>query len=313
MKRVRYKSHAGIVIRDRDKPVHVVEFKTAAQGPGHMRRAAYLATMLESPHWGTVQGYDNCGLSAGPFHWIGRYPRTGKQGPLFGLLRRVEQSLGDNNDDAAYEAKDHLGVLWNALRDRGLYVAMDGKLRSYTNGKLITGTAFRDVVAPIKGKVSVKGADRVYAEEWAMCFHRLLKDEATYSAQVDYAIDYLTRGQGRLEMKVYRKLTGNPELVMPDRVAHMSTTMDLAMCVYHAFSVNAPSPAAACLRSMPLTKAALSDPRAWSRQLIKKLATRKYGNWAKRYTKTRKAAMESNYWFDDRFKGKDAVMPAKFK
>lgn len=313
MKRVKYKKYAGILIRDRSLEVELIHFK-----PGnsqHLKRAAYLATMLESPHWGTVQGYDNCGLSAGPFHWIGRYPRTGEQGPLFGLLRRIEQCLGDSVQSSYDGADSMLNALWNKFTRARWYISMDGKLRHRRTGVLISGSEFRDVVAPAKGKVPTKGHDRDQAEGWALMLHDLLKEPLTYSAQVDYAVEYLVRGQSKLEMKVYRKLASDPELQTAERI-HLHKAYDLAMCVYHAFSVNAPSKAAQILKTMPLTQAALEDPYEWSGKLIKKLGTSKYGNWRKRYAKTRKIARASDLWWDFFFLKQpqgDGVMPGNFK
>lgn len=272
----------------------------------HMTRASYLATQLEAPQWGTVQSYDNAGMSAGPFHWIAHYPQSGKQGPIFGLLRAVELACPD------YILSD----VWTMLEAEGWYVATDGKLRSTKNGSLINGTKIRDVLSAPKGFVPKTGPGREKAEAWAVAFHELMCRPETMQPQIQYAIQYLTRGQSKLEGQAYKalvpgKLTDLGAIrVEGENCPLISKHADLAMAVYHSHSVNAPSPAASALRAaLPALKN--SGPQ-FAKRLIRGLALKKYGAWDKRYTKTRRIAQATGLWDSSFFKGETAIMPPKF-
>ena len=299
--------YAGIKIIGDDE-VDLDEFR-GPTGQGlqkHMVRAAYLATKLESPQWGSIQSYDNAGISAGPFHWIAHYPRNGKQGPLFGLLRAIEVACPDFI----------LSNVWTMLEAEGWYVAMDGKLRSTENGDLIGGKKIRDVVAGPKGFVPAKGAGRERAESWALAFHELMCRDETKRPQTQYAIEYLTRGQHVLEGQAYRAMTDLSEdadlgaIRIEGSGPQISLEEDLAMAVYHSHSVNAPSPAASCLRSaLPSLKGV--NPGSFPKRLIRALAKKKYGAWDRRYTRTRLKAQSCGLWDKSLFVGKSAIMPAK--
>lgn len=301
---------AGIKIIGSDE-VDLEEFK-GPLGQGlqkHMVRAAYLATTLESPQWGSIQSYDNAGLSAGPFHWIAHYPRTGEQGPLFGLLRAIEMACPH------YILSD----VWNMLADVGWYVAMDGNLRSTTNGSLIDGRLIRDEFSAPKGYVPARGPIRQRAEKWALAFHELLSRDETKQPQIQYAIEYLTRGQHELEGTAYRLMTLLPAdadlgsiRVEGENCPLLSQEEDLAMAVYHSHSVNAPGTAAACLKDALRFSRGSDDPTILPKRLIRALALKRYGAWDRRYTRTRLKARTSGLWDDRLFIGKDAIMPVKF-
>lgn len=289
LQRVKYKDLAGIlVVGDQDVTIQGFDLTK------HMHRAAWLATMLESPKWGTVQSYDNAGISGGPFHWIARYPRTGEQGSLFGLLRRIEM-VGVTGGA--------LKNLLEAFRSCGWYLSQDGKLKLVATGAVVSGNAIRDEIAPLKGVVPDKGPHRDRAEWWALLFHHLFALSWTWPAQIDFAVSHLVRGQKDLEVGVYSALLGK-SIVTPEVVGgvdSISAQSDLAMSVYHAFSVNAPSPAASCLQSVRKYAGDVSFPA----RLIKALGTKKYGAWDKRYARTRSFAKEM--WPDSY-----EIMPAKF-
>ena len=309
LRRVNFRQgkYAGIRVIGADD-VTVADFKGTGDGLSkHMNRASYLATKLESPQWGTVQSYDNAGISAGPFHWIAHYPASGKQGPIFGLLRAIELACPDFI----------VSNVWEMLYDAGWYVATDGKLRSTKNGSLISGKKIRDVVAAPKGLVPKSGSGRKSADAWALAFHELMARPECRRPQIQYAIQYLNRGQSKIERQVYRRVTNIPSLMDPGivRIKGEGPTIDpqtdLALAAYHAHSVNAPSPAVSVLKScLPALKQ--PDPGVFAKRLIRALAMKKYGNWAKRYTHTRTKAMASGLWDTNLFKGKSATMPAKF-
>lgn len=300
--------YAGIKVIGDDE-VDLDEFRGPTdQGlQKHMVRAAYLATKLESPQWGSVQSYDNAGISAGPFHWIAHYPRGGKQGPLFGLLRAIETAVPN------YILSD----VWSMLEAEGWYVAMDGKLRSTTDGSLIDGRKIRDVVAAPKGFVPKVGPERDSADNWALAFHELMSRDETKAPQIQYAIEYLTRGQHKLESQAYRLMTGLSEdsdlgsIRVSGDGPQIDLQEDLAMAVYHAHSVNAPGPAASCLREALRASRGSTDTSVFPKRLIRALGKKKYGAWDKRYVRTRQKAQQSGLWDRSLFTGKSAVMPVR--
>ena len=89
IKRVTFKTFAGIKIQGEQ----AVGVPTAPDAERHIARAFCLTARMEAPTWGSVQSYDNAGISGGPLHWIAHYPSTGEQGPLFPLLRTIELGL----------------------------------------------------------------------------------------------------------------------------------------------------------------------------------------------------------------------------
>jgi len=203
------------------------------------------------------------------------------------------------------------------LEAEGWYVATDGKLRSTKNGSLINGTDIRDVLSAPKGMVPKQGPVREKAEAWALAFHELMCRPETMQPQIQYAIQYLTEGQSKLEGQAYKalvpgKLTDLGAIrVEGEDCPIINKSADLAMAVYHSHSVNAPSPAASALRAaLPALKN--SDPQVFAKRLIRGLALKKYGAWDKRYAKTRKIAQATGLWDPKLFTGSTAIMPLKF-
>lgn len=294
--------YAGIKIAG-EKPVAA---PTGTAKQAHMQRAFYLTAQLEAPLWGTIQSYDGAAMSGGPMHWVAVLPRTMDQGPLFSLLRRIEMTPGAP-----------VQPLWDALADQGWYVAKDGKLRNSKTGAPVSGREIRNVFTPVDGLVPKAGAARKQAEMWATLFYDLLSDSKTYAAQIDHSIEYLIRSAADVELKAYRLFV--PKLQSPERLGIDVTIpeeVDLAMCVYHAFTPNAPAIAKQCLESTLVKVGAKPTPIQFAQVLIKTLGTKKYGRWAdipgtkgSRYDWTRTAAIESKLWSEALL---NATMPQDF-
>jgi len=302
--RVTYNKYAGIRAIG-SIPVSIKAFKTNF----HLQRAAYLATSLESPSWGSIQSYDGAGISAGPFHWIAVYPSTLKQGPLFGIISKIRDSLGviyaDKNGSPHPEKNVNWKGLSSAFSKIGWYLSPDGVLRD-SLGKPIPGDVIRNTFAPVNGLVPQSGQDRASAETWAILFHNLFSDSETYASQITCATQYLVEGQQKLELSTYQTLSKIKVMdssILDD--SHLKIDVDLAMCVYHAHSVNAPGIAAECLL---FCQSKLISPN-FSKILIQELMRKKYGNWDKRYVRTRLAAQSSGLWPSEMFVGSDAIMP----
>lgn len=271
-----------------------VEAPTGEYANWHMHRAFYITSQLEAPIWGAVQSYDGAGMSGGPFHWIAVYPKNMEQGPLFQLLRRIEITKGAP-----------VGDLWKELATQGWYVAMDGKLRNIKTGGLIGGREIRNVFTPPNGKVPKTGPQRNEAEKWAVLFHKLLADPKTYHAQAVFSIEYLMKSQAALEIQAYNYFikVQTPELLGSREDLKLPEEVDLAMCIYHSFSVNAPAIAKSCLETTMKEYEKKKDSYIFAKTLIKKLGTRKYGRWAdvpgekgSRYDWTRNACIKAGFW-----------------
>ena len=304
------KQFSGALIVGHEK---VVPSEQAELGE-HMSRAFYLTSMLEAPTWGTVQGYDGCGISGGPMHWVAVLPKGSQQGPLFKLLRRLELAA------AELEGSSALDALWTSLANAGWYVARDGVLRSLKTGAAIKGSAIREEFTPNKGNPGGRGTRQwKKAEMWATKFYNLLSRPWTFAAQEDHSIEYLLRGARSEELKAYRYFV--PDLETPEKLVVSQTrfagvpaqrftervtipeAVDFAMSVYHSFSPNAPGMARVVLgrffkkydgwlRKEQKTGTAIApanihklvadvdlDGSFFAEKLIKQLGLTQYGNW----------------------------------
>ena len=66
----------------------VTPFEAPLDPESHAQRAVWLSSQLEAPSWGSVQGYDGCGMSAGLLHNTAVLPNGGRpvQGRLWSLV-----------------------------------------------------------------------------------------------------------------------------------------------------------------------------------------------------------------------------------
>lgn len=284
-KYVTFHEYAGFVVRASP----AAPFEQPLRPALHMGRAVWLTGQLEAASWGTVQGYDGAAMSGGILHNIAVMPKDLSQGSLFGLLAEIAAQRGP------------VGPLWAAFASCGWRVTQDGKLRSSTDGSLVSGKAIRNEFTPIGGKVPPTGPLNAQAKRWALLFHDLLSDPGTRLAQSDYATRWLTAGNRDAELAVYRRFTNNPTLdsAIAVPVLSLPASIDLAMCVYHSFSANAPSIAARILAGVKEP-----DTMKWASKLIKGLGTANFGRWhdepgdapANRYDRCRRAVAKSGLW-----------------
>ena len=296
---VRYKNYAGIILRG-TVPVAIPK---GDKKYNHLSRAFYLTSQLESPTWGTVQSYDGCGISAGPYHFIACNPSTCVQGFLFEFINYVRSSINDKNVN--------LSSLVNELIKCGWYLTSKGLVDN--NNKLISGIDIRNVFAPINGVVPASGKSREQADKWALLFHTLLSDPITYRAQEEYAVNYLCKGYQSKEKEIYDIAMNKNNYSLSDLqvgldINKLSFEADLVMCLYHSASVNAPGIA---IKSLVKT-----DRKNLPKQIIRNIATTNYGNWNcnlknSRYSHAREIVKKSGLWPNSLFEQK-GVMPEKF-
>lgn len=285
-KYVTFKKWAGFRIRGTEE----VKPPTADR---HIDRVFFLVSKLEAPKWGGVQNYDGVAMSGGPLHNIAVY-RDGRQASLWGLLRRIELGV------------DHhvLADLWDALGVRGWYVSQDSRLRDRTTGKLVPGKDIIEEFSGPRGKTPRSGPQAENAKRWIRLFHELFANPDTFRAQKEYAINWLLDGHEELESEAYRKATNGQLLSGRDAADTpmyvIGEEADLALCVYHAHSVNAPGKAKQILKRVLRLKT--TDAQNFPQRLIKRLGTAKYARWAdttdnkNRYDRTRIHATRSKLW-----------------
>jgi hypothetical protein len=267
----------------------------------HMERALWLTAQVEGGGtFGAINSYDGAAMSAGLEHKIAVYPRTMTQGSLWPLLREFE----------LYAPCAALDALFITFLQTGCYVDQAGALRSKTDGTLYSGAAIRRLLTPPEGAVPRAGPRWETAKMWAILFHELFSDPATHKVQINSAIHSLVSGNGKDEADAYRAMLGKGDPFALSSVSDMTPEQDLALCVYHSYSVNAPG----------MGKKRLLAARPWGapnfpERLIKTLGRTQYGRWAdtldgrSRYDRTRVFAMQSGWWPDSLFTGPGAIMP----
>lgn len=268
----------------------------------HMKRALWLTAQAEGGGtFGAINSYDGAAMSAGLEHKIALLPKTMQQGSLWPLLREIE----------LYGHCPEVQKLWDAFKNGPKwYVAQNGSLRKHTTGELVSGKEIRDVFSPPGGKVPQSGPDWEKAKEWAILFHELFAADATHQVQINSAIKSLVAGNKQLEADAYKVSVGVEHPTVLEAGKNISMEHDLAWCVYHSFSVNAPGKAKERLiASNP------DNTSSFPGRLIRTLGTTNYGHWhdttdgGNRYDRTRLAAMRSNFWPAELFTGPKALMP----
>ncbi len=285
IKYVKFKSWSGFKISGDQKVEPPVTDR-------HIDRVFYLVSMLEAPRWGSAQNYDGVGMSAGPLHNIAVY-RDGRQGSLWPLLRRVELGAGSACNN-----------LFAALREVGWYVSQDGRLRNNETGRLVKASDIVTEFSGPRGKTPRRGAQAERAKHWLRLFSELFSDSTTFQAQKQYAISWLLDSHEALESKAYQVATDKQIVSARDAVDTpmyvIGEEADLALCVYHAHSVNAPGKAKQILKAVLRQKT--TDAENFPARLIRKLGTAKFARWAdtddnrNRYDRTRIHATRSKLW-----------------
>ncbi len=286
-KYITYHDYAGFLVRG------TVPIVIDPSEPLHMNTAAVLTAQMEAGNWGTVQSYDGAGMSAGLLHNIAVQPRDLAQGSLWQLLAAIR--------DAGMIPP--LQDILNKLRERGFVLAEDGKLRSAHSGVLVDGNQIRAMLngdAMGRTPPGSTHASHVDAKHWAEKFHVLFSDSRTYKAQIRYAVRWLCQGRASEELAVYKRFVGDRlDSPVALRRVDLRPDIDLAMCVYHSFSTNGPTPAATILRN---TLASATD-ETFARKLIRAFGLSDFGRWhddpddkGGRYDHTRKAVEKSGLW-----------------
>lgn len=283
-----YKSYSGFVVRGS------VPIETPPQHAPHTKWAFFLLSRMEAANWGTVQNYDGAGMSAGPLHAIAVSPSSKAQGSLWELVAEIFAAV-------PFGTCPPIEELRSKLTEHGYQLTMNGVVVHVKDGKRVQGEDLRILLSGPLGAVRVGSPFETSAREMALLFSRLFSHPATFQAQEMYTVKWLLRGQRDAEFAAYAKYSKTPvtaanmaNFLSYATHAELGFELDLAMCVYHAFSVNAPAPAVDELRKAMVAKTA----EDFARRLIRGLGTRKFARWAdtpdnkNRYDKTRIAVSQ---------------------
>lgn len=259
-KYVTFRSTAGWVVRDGPA------FANPLDPTIHMQVAAWLMAQLEASAFGTVQSYDGAAMSAGPPHWISVFPKDMSQGPLWKILSHMISAV-----------PSALAALTARFASKGWRLGEDGVLRWTSSGLPVSGEDIRVEFTGPHGKTPPSGAQYDNSKQWALAYNAVFKNPATFRVQVDGAIRYLVQSHSDQELQVYRKYANLPSLDAVTSVPRSAipAPVELAMCIYHAFTPNGPSEAYRILRSVPLTLTADS----FANRLVRGLGSSKYGRW----------------------------------
>ncbi len=301
---------------------------------GHVGRAYWLTTKVETgAKYGAVMAYDGTCMTAGPDQHIAVYPKElieedwraeDDQGSLWDLLAKLRKHRGsDPGFDACLDAllvelaKDGftIGGGGHLCYAADHSVTVKGRPISVKTGDPVHGSIIRNTyTGPSDGKVPKTGPAWEKAKKWATLWHDLTVHPAGHAAQLDFGITHLVErtqrrqlaGLGTVESAVYG----------PSGIVHttMEGLADLALCVYHAHSVNGPSPASTALAAALHATPIRSNPDAFARDLVRRLGNNSYGRWDDdvengRYQRTRSNAKSSGFWPETFFVGPTAIMP----
>lgn len=304
---------------------------------GHVGRAYWLTTKVETGgYFGRVMAYDGTCMTAGPDQHIAVFPRElveedwraeDDQGSLWALLAHLrllrgsrdgfDEVLDDLTDELASDGFtfDRVGFLAYA-KDRS--VSVGKKVVQVKAGDRAHGNVIRETYTPNMGQVPKSGAGWEKAKRWALLWHQITVHPLGWKTQLDFGMGHLIeRVQRRRigDLGTVNALVYGKEGISSPRTNSMPADLDLAMCVYHANSVNGPTPASAALGEAARAHLPSAEPSKFARVLIQKLGNNPFGRWdddirTGRYQRTRAHAMASGLWPARLFDGPEAIMPA---
>jgi hypothetical protein len=315
----------------------------------HVDRACWLTEGVETGH-----RVGSCFAADGTCHTIGRgqhiivYPRElanedwnakDDQGGAGKLLRDIEINAVDL-DEPGHVPNQNVEALWAAFKAEGWYLAQDGTFRwiedgqakvkgrwmDHKAGDLVHGAVLRDAITPIGGKVPKTGSRWETARRWAALFHAVMSDPDFAHCQWRFERHHLIdrvrtrkiqtnprRRRQTLQQALYGSVLVENVVVNRD----ISPDLDLALCVLHSHSVNAPAIAyrklVESLKATGYKPATDVSQVVFARDLLRRLARAKYGRWNEdiengRWQRTRKRAMETGWWPLEFFRSPGGLM-----
>ena len=312
--------------------IYGTEVVKPPNGPFHAGRAFWLTGQVETGNrLGSVMMADGTGFTIGIDQHIAVYPRelaaedfnaADDQGGAFALLAAMEV------------AHAPVRMLWEAFEQRGWYVAPDGTLRwidsgthkvgtrklEHQGGDLVHGATIRDTVTPKGGKVT-KVCQKEQAREWAAMLHELTRAPSSRDVQVAFGVKHLCHRVRTRKLRLadhrrrvtFQKAVYGSENIERIKMTDLGPKYDLALCVFHSYTVNAPSVAFKLMEDTIKGMGGFDPTCEASREvfagaILLKLKRKKYGRWDKRWARTRKAAMEVGWWDEALFKRPHGLM-----
>lgn len=334
-----FRSYSGPV-------VYGQKIEPAARAETHALRAVTITEGVETGYRvGSIMAADGTAMTAGRGQHILVYPRElanedfdskDDQGGLGALLYKIERTVRGSQpfDD-----------LFNAFNQEGWFLSNNGQFRWLEDGRakvkgrfvdhlpgdLIHGAVLRDTITPVGGKVPKTGERWQQARRWALLFHDVFSDPFTFQTQLEFEVEHLIHRveyrkfafhSARRKETVSQVVYGGSSMAGMKAGMDISEELDLAMCVFHSHTVNAPSIAFRKLRdTLDATgftpyQSNISEI-AFACELLKRLAKTKYGRWNEdvqggRWDRTRARARESGMWPSRFFRGSSAIMPVNF-
>jgi len=278
---ITFKNHAGWMVRGN-------AVVPRPSGASHMEAVAYLVSQVETGgKFGTVQSYDGAGMSAGLLHNVAVLPSTMTQGDLWLLIAHMRDAVGS------------LGIVGVKMAAAGWALTAGGVLMK--GGKQVTGAEIRQEFVGSPDGNGLPGYTR--GKEWAEGFSLLFSDPSTFDTQIAFAILWLAKGKAATEQQAYAKfgISGDLKLVLRSQ---LQPEIDMAMSVYHCFSVNAPTPAADILmQALAHYGSGATAPHDFAKDLISRFGKSDFARWhddpqdqGSRYDSTRVAVEKSGLW-----------------
>jgi hypothetical protein len=295
--------------------------------------AAYITTQIESGGvYGTVINYDGTGMTAGSHQAIAVYPRAvseglKSQGPLWKLLSRMI-SL----DPTPLALVDILDWMY----EFNMILGEDGKVRYGDTGAYVPGSYLRNFFGTPKGRLAEKGEDRQRAETLIKLFHDLFSCPSTFKLQGRFGIGHFIKAAERSKLRfsrvsrtkgltiqeaIYDSLTENHiSLAQIVGDGYIDSEVNLAMCMFWSYYVNAPG--MALKKLCQAVDAVDRRTSTWKsdlpRMIVRILGTSSYGRWdddidSGRYQRTRRVMMKGlEGIFPKELFRKDGIMPKDF-
>lgn len=343
-----HKSYSGPIIYGKR-----VEPETCTKN--HAQRAIIITEGVETGYRvGSIMAADGTAQTAGRGQHIMVYPRElanedfnakDDQGGLGLLLHRIERDAWHHA--AKYRGPTPFDDLFNALNQEGWYLSSDGLFRWLEDGRakvkgrwmdheagdIVYGAVLRDTITPVGGKVPKTGEKWQRARRWALLFHAVFADPRTFEVQFNFEVEHLVNRvslrkfafhENRRKETVSQVVYGGADITKLKAGRDITEELDLAMCIFHSHTVNAPSIAYRKLRDV--LKSTGYEPRVHrnslaektlARRLLRALAKAKYGRWNEdieggRWERSRARARESRMWPTRFFRGQFPIMPVNF-
>lgn len=320
MRKITFNKYSGLKIKG-ETPIEL-------ESTLHLDLASYITTQIESGGvYGTVMNYDGTGMTAGSHQAIAVFPRNASdgiesQGPLWKLLSRM-MAL----DPTPLALVDIIDEMYDA----NLVLGEDGKVRYQKTGAYAAGESLQDFFGTPGGVLVERGADRKRAEIMISLFHDLFSCPSTFKLQERYGLEHFVKASERSKLRFSkvprtRGLTIQEMIYDPMVEQHvslvdsefMSPELNLAMCMFWSYYVNAPGMALKklCQAIDAVDRRTSTWEEDLPRMIVRKLGTSSYGRWDDdidngRYQRTRSETLKLDIFPKELFH-KSGIMPKDF-